>query len=823
MDDCVKLRDDLVVTERRDNGDIIYLVRNPDNNETFEFGEQEWTILQSLDGVSGAENVIEAFSARHDTELSIEQLNSFISMIAEWGLVKGSNLTGAGVVIQQSSAESSSGSDSIYNDLIEMPAEDITGIIAADKPFARRSALSERATPKASEVDWVLFNPNKLLLLLDGLLSPLQFLRYLLPLLIVIACTIIFNNLQEFILDFIRFRRPLSIFQILIFSMFTANLVTQLGKGVAATRSGLVSNEFGIKFVFGVVPRFALNIAGVDRLHRSKKLKVYSSPLLIRLAIFSFATLLWFMSRHTGTMLPTICLMLLVVGVISFFLAINPLYNSDGYKVLTTLLDMPNLRQKANLALFGSKSGPLADRFIQEDNVFALRAYALSSLIFLFVLVGAVLILSARWFELNYQGTGVTVYLLLTIYLIWRLYNRFVMKRTEMKEKRSKFEASMAGRDNPDVSDNIQGFERKNRRANRPTRKRRNAGKQEPWWKIWKGGIKRKIFLIVLIIVMFLPYPYETGGVLVVLPNKQHEIYAETPGVIKDVMHKDGEFLKAGTIVATLSSYEQEKNLLTTQASILEQEARLEQLRSTPTKEEINLAKSRLETARTQYKYTSESAKRLEALYKDGNVSLDDYQDEQKQMMVDRAQVSEAQANLDKVIAGPHPKEIEAAEFELRRLKEKLKYDQEEIARTNLAMPMDGRIVTENLDHMIGLYLDEGDPFATVENDENVRIQIKVPESDITDVKLGADARFKVWAYGDMLFYGQVSEIAPVALDETYGKVITVTVVIPNHEQMLKSGMTGFGKVDGGTKLVVEAFTRMLVRFFTIEMWSWIP
>jgi len=322
---------------------------------------------------------------------------------------------------------------------------------------------------------------------------------------------------------------------------------------------------------------------------------------------------------------------------------------------------------------------------------------------------------------------------------------------------------------------------------------------------------------------MFLPYPYETGGVLVVLPNKQHEIYAETPGVIKDVMHKDGEFLRAGTIVATLSSYEQEKNLLTTQASILEQEARLEQLRSTPTKEEINLAKSGLETARTQYKYTSESAKRLEALYKDGNVSLDDYQDEQKQMMVDRAQVSEAQANLDKVIAGPHPKEIEAAEFELRRLKEKLKFDEEEIVRTNLVMPMDGRIVTENLDHMIGQYLDEGDPFATVENDEYVRIQIKVPESDIADVTLNADARFKVWAHGDTLFYGQVAEIAPVALEETYGKVITVTVVIPNENQLLKSGMTGFGKVDGGSKLVVVAFTRMLVRFFTIEIWSWIP
>lgn len=509
---------------------------------------------------------------------------------------------------------------------------------------------------------------------------------------------------------------------------------------------------------------------------------------------------------------------------IFLFLAANPLYNSDGYRVLTTLLDMPGLKQKANLALFSDKENPLAERLLQEDNLFALRAYALSSIIFIIVLIGAVLILSARWFELNYQGTGVVIYLVLTIYLFWRFYSRFVKKRTEMKERRSRFEAAMSARNNSgEVSSNMRMPGRDNAGTSKSGGNIKSAAKQGWLSKLWKGGVKRKILLIVFLIVLFLPYPYETGGVLLVLPNKQHEIYAETPGVIKNVLHKDGEFLDVGTVVATMSSYEQEKNLLTTQASILEHEAKLEQLRSTPTQEDINLAESRLKTARTQYKYTSESAKRLEALYKDGNVSLDDYQDEQKQMMVDRAQVSEAQANLDKVIAGPHPKEIEASEFELRRLKEKLKYDEEEIVRTNLVMPMDGRIVTENLDHMIGQYLDEGDPFATVENDEYVRILIKVPESDIADIALGADARFKVWAYGDTLFYGQVSEIAPVALEETYGKVITVTVVIPNENQLLKSGMTGFGKVDGGVKLVVVAFTRMLVRFFTIEMWSWIP
>ena len=383
-----------------------------------------------------------------------------------------------------------------------------------------------------------------------------------------------------------------------------------------------------------------------------------------------------------------------------------------------------------------------------------------------------------------------------------------------MKGRRSTVEAASATRNNSGKTEGVR---------QKPVRRKR-TNKKSGFRAYMPDRIKKRhIFFVIFLVVLCLPYPYEPGGVLTVLPDKQYEIYAETHGVIKEVMSKGGEYLKSGMVVATISSLEQEKNMLTTQASILEQQAKLELLQNTPTKEDVKSARSKLATARTQYKYSSASYRRLESLYKDGNISLNDYEDKQKQMAVDSQQVKEAQAYLDKVLAGPHPKEIEAAVHELKRLKENLKFDQKEIERTSLVMPMDGHIVTLNLDLMSGLYLDEGDYFATVENDEYVRLNIEIPESDIADVVLGADVRFKVWAHGDQLFYGKVSEIAHVALEKNYGQVITVIVVIPNTDKLLKSGMTGFGKVDGGSKIVFVAFTRMLARFFTIEVWSWFP
>jgi len=53
--------------------------------------------------------------------------------------------------------------------------------------------------------------------------------------------------------------------------------------------------------------------------------------------------------------------------------------------------------------------------------------------------------------------------------------------------------------------------------------------------------------------------------------------------------------------------------------------------------------------------------------------------------------------------------------------------------------------------------------------------------------------------------------------------VVLILTDVPNKDFILKSGMTGAAKVEAGEKPVIVAFTRMLVRFALIEIWSWIP
>jgi putative peptide zinc metalloprotease protein len=50
-----------------------------------------------------------------------------------------------------------------------------------------------------------------------------------------------------------------------------------------------------------------------------------------------------------------------------------------------------------------------------------------------------------------------------------------------------------------------------------------------------------------------------------------------------------------------------------------------------------------------------------------------------------------------------------------------------------------------------------------------------------------------------------------------------VIATFENTDKRLKSGMTGYAKIDTVTLPVGDVFTRSIKRFFQIEAWSWIP
>lgn len=855
------LRNDLIIVPSNDNGETACQIRDPVSGEIFEFGEPEYFLIKALAHPYVIPDLLAKFNAKFGFETNTDEFYEFLSMLSNWGLLKKDAIlkpplrstkphqipSPQGEKPMDNSATEKNESkknpeyseekldDVIFEDIIDQEP-DLLLVETKFDPHANARKKNEQAKSPISNhfrFFWNLFCPEKLLDILWYPFYPLKYLAYILPIMCFISLFILLENLHYLEKDLTKLIQSVNLFYHILFTLFTINLTSQIGRGIICRNYNVEVPNFGIKLALGLLPRFEIFIGDIQTLPKVARLWIQASQLIIRLALFCTGAAVWLVGRPTGTGFSTYGLTLATFALFEVLLFFgNPLIKSSAYDVLTTYLEIPGLREKANRALFSifSKRDRLFRR--DEQNRLALQFYALACFIYLIGLAGLALILLAKVLEAQYGGTGVLIFLIIFAYLIY-FYHDLIKSKLAAKSAhvvagitgargggQANFIRNLIGIEG-DGGDEALLHSRQLPRA--AMRMRRQAMTPEkpitPRTRPWL----RYLLLAIFVACLFLPYPYETGGPATVLSLQKYQIFAETAGIIEQVLCKTGEWINKDEVIAKLASYIQVKDYYGTLAAIKEQQAQIDKMLSTPTKEELDVAKQQLASAKTKAKYSVTNLQRKETLYKSGNISLDQYEDAKRQKDVDEMDALEKEANLALVQAGVHPKQIEAAKAELERLEVELKDYDEQLKRTNLRMPVDGRIVTMNVDLLAGKYLDKGDLFAEAENDKQVRVEVEIPESDIGEIDLGHASRLKIWTYPNRIFYGTVSEIAPTTTSEEYGKVLKVVSVIPNENGLLKSGTTGFAKIDGGTKPVIVAFTRMLVRFVMIEIWSWIP
>jgi putative peptide zinc metalloprotease protein len=192
--------------------------------------------------------------------------------------------------------------------------------------------------------------------------------------------------------------------------------------------------------------------------------------------------------------------------------------------------------------------------------------------------------------------------------------------------------------------------------------------------------------------------------------------------------------------------------------------------------------------------------------------------------MTDQAQVAQREAELARVKAPITADQIAAAEAKLASLIEERASLEGKVARTELRMPFDGNILTLHLKDKTNTFLEKGVPLAVLEDTGFVTIEIAVSEADIRYVRMGSPVRARaVSFFDDREFQGTVTLIDRNVTAQSTGNVIKVIATIDNREGLLKTGMAGRAKIAGEDMPVWKAFSLGIVRFFEIQVWSWLP
>ncbi len=136
--------------------------------------------------------------------------------------------------------------------------------------------------------------------------------------------------------------------------------------------------------------------------------------------------------------------------------------------------------------------------------------------------------------------------------------------------------------------------------------------------------------------------------------------------------------------------------------------------------------------------------------------------------------------------------QVNAAKAQVAQTEASLKYAETNLRYTRILSPVDGIVVSRNVDvgQTVAASFQTPTLFNIAQDLTKMQIDTNVDEADIGRIKVGQDVEFTVDAYPDITFKGRVSQvrIAPI----TVQNVVTYDVVIrvDNPEFKLKPGMT---------------------------------
>lgn len=321
-----------------------------------------------------------------------------------------------------------------------------------------------------------------------------------------------------------------------------------------------------------------------------------------------------------------------------------------------------------------------------------------------------------------------------------------------------------------------------------------------------------------------------------IVPTPHTTLAFKTSGRVIEVLVKEGDAVKAGTVLAALDTTTLNAQVTQAQAALTVAQKQLAQLKAGATTAERQSAKQALDAARAtlakvkagstsdqlaqlkanldsaqanveqaQAKYdraggasnpymgmlpesvllqqASNNLHATQAAYRDATSHPTDSEIKAAESAV--AQAESAVARLD-----PTPESLALAEAQVAQAQAALDLTMTALRDHTLVAPFDGTVAT--LDLNLGQVVSPGVSVITFGNMQNLRVETDdLVEVDVAKVALGQAAKIKLDAFPGQVFNGNVAQISPFATDRRGDKVFKVTIDIPEGASAgLRWGMT---------------------------------
>lgn len=492
----VRVRADLSAKQQRYHGRSYWVVKDPVGLNYFRFQDEEYAILNMIDGTRSLDEIKDEFEDEFPPQkITLEELQQFLGQLHRSGLIV-ANVPGQGRELRKRRDEKR--------------RKELLGA------FTNILCIRFKGIDPERILNWLY--PK-----VRWFFSPAMF-----------ACCIVlaFLALSLVLVEFDVFRAKLPTFQnffsptnaiFLAITLAVTKIFHEFGHGLACKHFGGECHEMGV-MILVLTPCLYCNVSDSwmlpSKWHRAA---IGAAGIYVEVVLASICTFIWWFTDD-GLIHYLALNVMFISSVSTILFNANPLLRYDGYYIVSDLVEIPNLRQKAT-SILSRKMGewflglePPEDPFLPERNQMFFALYTVAAVIYRWFIMASILFFLYKVFEpygLKIIGQGIAAMALwgLLFQPIYKLVKFFYVPGRFHKVKKPRMYAAI-------------------------------------------GGI-----VLAVLVVLFVPFPYSVMCPFVVEPRASAKKYVSVPGKLVEINVEPGQTVDKDTLLVKLESPELEHQI----------------------------------------------------------------------------------------------------------------------------------------------------------------------------------------------------------------------------------------------------------------------
>jgi putative peptide zinc metalloprotease protein len=500
---AVRVRSDLTAKRQKYHGRSYWVVKEPVGLNYFRFQDEEYAILNMINGYRSLDEIKEKFEEEFPPQkITLEELQQFLGMLHR------------------------------------------SGLIVAAVPGQGRQLRERRDERRRKEILGAM--TNVLCIRFKGI-DPERILTWLYPKVkwffstFVFACCMLLSlsALSLVLIEFDEFRLKLPGFRdffsptnavFLAITLGITKVLHEFGHGLTCKHFGGECHEMGI-MILVLTPCLYCNVSDSwmlpSKWHRAA---IGAAGIYVEVTLAAMSTFIWWFTEPG--LLHYLCLNIMFISSVSTILFnANPLLRYDGYYILSDLVEIPNLRQKAT-SILGRKMGqwflglePTEDPFLPERNQAFFALYTVAAVMYRWFIMASILFFLYKVFEpygLKILGQGIAAMAIygLVFQPLHKLYKFFSVPGRIHKVKKPRMYATLAG----------------------------------------LGAIVAAF--------VYVPLPHSVFCPLEIQVRDAANVYVTVPGTLEEIKFQPGHVVAKGAELAKLDSVELEQEIAREESSL---------------------------------------------------------------------------------------------------------------------------------------------------------------------------------------------------------------------------------------------------------------